>query len=62
MLVAPGHMRDKLSLRNVAEMLLTRGFSFTHETECAWKERLAPLRTALEGEAPRQGGPDVAYG
>ena len=45
-LVAPGYMQDKLSLRNVAEMLLTRGFSFTHETEWAWEERLAPLLTA----------------
>jgi len=36
----------KLSLRNVAEMFLTRGFTFTHETVRAWEERLAPLLTA----------------
>jgi len=27
-------------------MVLTRGFSFTHETASAWEERLAPLLTA----------------
>ena len=46
MLVVPGRLRDKLSLRKVAEMFLTRGFTFTHETVRAWEERLAPLLTA----------------
>jgi len=36
----------KLSLRNVAEMFLTRGFTFTHETVRDWEERFAPLLTA----------------
>ncbi len=31
-LVVPGRLQYKLSLRNVAEMFLTRGFTFTHET------------------------------
>ncbi len=35
-----------LSLRNVAAMVLTRGFTFTHETVREWEERLAPLLTA----------------
>jgi len=35
-------LQDKLSLCNVAEMVLTRGFTFTHETVRAWEERLAP--------------------
>ncbi len=42
-LVVPGRLQDKLSLRNVAEMGLSRGFSRTHETAPAWVERLAPL-------------------
>ncbi len=35
-------LQDKLSLRNVAEMFLTRGFTVTHETVRSWEERLAP--------------------
>ncbi len=31
-LVVPGRLQYKLSLRNVAEMVRTRGFTFTHET------------------------------
>ena len=45
-LVVPGRLHYKLSLRNVAEMVLTRGFTFTHETAPAWEERFAPLLTA----------------
>ncbi len=45
-LVVLWRLQYKLSLRNVAEMFLTRGFSFTHETVRAWEERLAPLLTA----------------
>jgi len=45
-LVVLGRFQDKLSLRNVAEMVLTRGFTFTHETVRDWEERLAPLLTA----------------
>ncbi len=45
-LVVPGRLQYKLSLRNVAEMFLTRGCTFTHETVRAWEERLAPLLTS----------------
>jgi putative transposase len=36
-------LRDKLSLRDVAEMFLARGFPFTHETIRDWEMRFAPL-------------------
>lgn len=36
-------LRYKLSLRDVAEMFLERGFSFTHETVRDWEARFAPL-------------------
>ncbi len=38
-------LRDKLSLRDLAEMFLTRGFTFTHETVREWEARFAPLLT-----------------
>ena len=53
-LVVLWRLRDKLSLRNVAEMFLTHGFTFTHETVRAWEERCAPLLTA-HLKAKRQG-------
>ena len=36
-------LRDKLSVRDVAELLLPRGFEVTHETIRAWEFRFAPL-------------------
>jgi putative transposase len=36
-------LRDILSLRDVAEMFLERGWSFTHETVRDWEARFAPL-------------------
>src|SRR4051794_17909423 len=36
-------LRYKLSLRNLAEMFLLRGFEFTHEAVRDWQERFAPL-------------------
>jgi putative transposase len=36
-------LRYKLSLRNLAEMFLLRGFEFTHEAVREWEERFAPL-------------------
>jgi putative transposase len=36
-------LRHKLSLRDVAEMLVLRGFDVTHETIRAWEFRFAPL-------------------
>jgi transposase-like protein len=38
-------IRYKLSLRNLAEMFLLRGFEFTHEAVREWEERFAPLLT-----------------
>ena len=36
-------LRYKLSLRDVAELLLVRGFAVTHETIREWEARFAPL-------------------
>ncbi len=43
LLVVLWRLRYKLSLRDVAEMFLERGFAFTHETVRAWETRFAPL-------------------
>jgi len=62
-LVVLWRLQYKLSLRNVAEMVLTRGFSFTHETAPAWEERFAPAaHCAPEGQTARQSGTHVARG
>src|SRR3982751_4190979 len=36
-------LRYKLSLRDLAELFLLRGFTFTHEAVREWEERFAPL-------------------
>jgi len=38
-------LRYKLSLRDLAELFLLRGFVFTHEAVREWEERFAPLLT-----------------
>jgi transposase-like protein len=38
-------LRYKLSLRDLSEMFLMRGFIFTHETVRDWEARFAPLLT-----------------
>jgi transposase-like protein len=38
-------LRYKLSLRDIAEMFLPRGFPFTHEAIRDWEMRFAPLIT-----------------
>ncbi len=43
LLVVVYRLRYKLSLRDVAEMFLERGFAFTHETVRDWEARFAPL-------------------
>ena len=43
MLAVLWRLRYKLSFRDVAELLLERGFQVTHETVCAWEFRFAPL-------------------
>lgn len=45
MLVVLWRLRYKLSLRNLAEMFLARGFGFTHEAVRDWEARFAPLIT-----------------
>ena len=49
-------LRYKLSFRDVAELLLQRGFEICHETIRAWEFRFAPmvsenLRTKRRGKA-----------
>src|ERR1700730_11198822 len=43
LLVVIWRLRYKLRLRDVAEMFLERGFSFTYETVREWETRFAPL-------------------
>src|SRR6184192_373220 len=43
LLVVLWRLRYKLSLRDLAEMFLERGFEFTHETARDWETRFAPL-------------------
>jgi transposase-like protein len=47
-------LRYKLSLRDLAEMFLERGFVFTHEAVREWEARFAPL-LAEELRAKRKG-------
>ncbi|EFH87918.1 Integrase catalytic region [Ktedonobacter racemifer DSM 44963] len=56
----------KLSLRDVAEMFLARGFQFTHEAIRDWEARFAPLladqlRTKRCGQAGRSWYVDETY-
>src|SRR6476620_1742740 len=43
LLVVLWRLRYKLSLRDLAEMFLMRGFVFTHEAGRDWEWRFAPL-------------------
>jgi putative transposase len=45
LLVVLWRLRYKLSLRDLAEMLLVRGFEFMHETVRDWETRFATLIT-----------------
>src|SRR3712207_948378 len=45
LLVVLWRVRYKLSLRDLAEMFLERGFEFTHEAVHDWEARFAPLLT-----------------
>jgi putative transposase len=45
LLVVLWKLRYKLSLRDLAEMFLVRGFEFTHEAVRDWEARFAPLIT-----------------
>jgi len=66
LLVVLWRLRYKLSLRDLAEMFLTRGFTFTHETVREWEERFAPLlterlRAKRRGKAGRKWHADETY-
>jgi len=66
LLVVLWRLRYKLSLRDLAEMFLTRGFTFTHETVREWKERFAPLlterlRAKRHGKAGKKRHADETY-
>jgi len=57
LLVVFWRLRYKLSLRDVAEMFLARGFVFTHETVRDWEARFAPLiADRLRGRRHGQAG------
>jgi putative transposase len=45
LLVVLWRLRYKLSLCDLVEMFLERGFVFTHEAVCEWEKWLAPLPT-----------------
>ena len=45
LLVVLWRLRYKLSLRDLSEMFLVRGFEFTHEAVRDWEARFAPLLT-----------------
>ncbi len=49
LLVVLWRLRYKLSLRDLAEMCLARGFEVTHETIRDWEERFAPLMEPASG-------------
>ena len=59
-------LRYKLSLRDVAEMFLARGFTFAHEAIRDWEARFAPLitdqlRTKRHGQAGKSWYVDETY-
>jgi transposase-like protein len=66
LLVVLWRVRYKLSLRDLAEMFLERGFAFTHEAVRAWEARFAPLvadklRAKRRGQAGRSWHVDETY-
>jgi putative transposase len=54
LLVVLWRLRYKLSLRDLAELFLVRGFAFPHETVRDWEARFAPL-IADQRRARRRG-------
>src|ERR671933_114127 len=66
LLVVLWRLRYKLSLRDLAEMFLERGFEFTHEAVRDWEARFAPLvadtlRAKRKGQAGRSWHVDETY-
>jgi len=60
LLVVVWRARYKLSLRDLAEMVLPRGFTFTHEAVRNWEARFAPL-LAERLRAKRRGRGGVSW-
>ena len=66
LLVVLWRVRYKLSLRDLAEMFLERGFAFTHEAVRDWEARFAPLvadklRAKRKGQVGRSWYVDETY-
>lgn len=66
LLVVLWRLRYKLSLRDLSEMFLVRGFEFTHEAVRDWEARFAPLitqqlRARRRGKAGRSWYVDETY-
>lgn len=66
LLVVLWRLRYKLSLRDLAEMFLERGFEFTHETVSEWESRFTPLiaaqlRRTRKGKTGRSWYTDETY-
>ena len=66
LLVVLWRLRYKLSLRDLAEMFLQRGFAFTHEAVRDWEARFAPLiadqlRAKRHGQAATSWYVDETY-
>ena len=66
LLVVLWRLRYKLSLRDLAEMFLARGFAFSHETVRDWEARFAPLlaarlRAKRRGQAGTKWHADETY-
>src|SRR3712207_3905428 len=66
LLVVLWRVRYKLSLRDLAEMFLERGFEFTHEAVREWEARFAPLvadrlRAKRKGQVGRSWHVDETY-
>ena len=57
LLVVLWRLRYKLSLRDLAEMLLDRGFVFTHEAPREWEEHFAQLGRPERRRAKQWGRP-----
>jgi transposase-like protein len=65
-LVVLWRLRYKLSLRDLAEMFLTRGFTFTYEAVREWEAKLTPvlaenLRRKRKGQVGRSWYTDETY-
>jgi putative transposase len=65
-LVVLWRLRSKPSLRDLAEMLVTRGFIFSYEAVCDWEAKLSPalaenLRRRRKGRLGRSWYVDETY-